>query len=398
MKKNIEDNKNKDKEGENKRYVPVVDGGWGWVVVVGSFFIHVFADGIVYSFGILLEVIMKEFNASNTKASMIISLLTGLTLGAGPIASAVTNKFGCRVATISGSLIATAGCAASYYATSVEYLMVSVGCVMGMGFGLMYCPAIVIVTMYFERKRAMATGIAVCGAGIGTILFAPLSEELIKAFSWRTVFAVYAAIVSLCSLCGATFRPLTFVAEEDETNNKGLKNYELDDEKTLLSTVVHQRSGGDLSEKNAISKHSETSTENVSHEKSGQISESTGFITVRDVFYTGSMSELPQDERYRSLLSLNAHTHDKKNSLESASMDDEEEKGSKAREILRTIGKMTDISLLVDPIFLLYAVSNLLTSIAFNSPLVFLPSHATNLGCTPSESARIVSAFGRYAL
>ncbi|VDO42319.1 unnamed protein product [Brugia timori] len=140
------------KEG-NMQYVPIVDGGWGWVVVVGSFFIHVFADGIVYSFGILLEIIMKEFDVSNAKASMIISLLTGLTLGMGPIASAITNKFGCRVTTILGSLIATTGCATSYYATSVEYLMVSVGCVMGIGFGLMYCPAIVIVSMYFEKKR-----------------------------------------------------------------------------------------------------------------------------------------------------------------------------------------------------------------------------------------------------
>lgn len=40
--------------------------------------------------------------------------------------------------------------------------------------------------------RAMATGIAVCGAGVGTVLFAPISGALIKAFSWRTVFAVYA--------------------------------------------------------------------------------------------------------------------------------------------------------------------------------------------------------------
>lgn len=45
--------------GDGKRYVPLVDGGWGWVVVVGSFFIHVFADGIVYSFGVLFDVIMK---------------------------------------------------------------------------------------------------------------------------------------------------------------------------------------------------------------------------------------------------------------------------------------------------------------------------------------------------
>lgn len=46
-------------EESTTRYVPIVDGGWGWVVVVGSFFIHVFADGIVYSFGVLLEIIMK---------------------------------------------------------------------------------------------------------------------------------------------------------------------------------------------------------------------------------------------------------------------------------------------------------------------------------------------------
>lgn len=44
----------------NSRLVPVPpDGGWGWVVVLGSFFVHVFADGFVYSFGVLVEVLMK---------------------------------------------------------------------------------------------------------------------------------------------------------------------------------------------------------------------------------------------------------------------------------------------------------------------------------------------------
>ena len=38
------------------------------------------------------------------------------------------------------------------------FLIFSVGIVMGLGFGLMYCPAIVIVTIYFEKYRSLATG------------------------------------------------------------------------------------------------------------------------------------------------------------------------------------------------------------------------------------------------
>ena len=58
----------------------------------------------------------------------------------------------------------------------------------------MYCPAIVIVTMYFEKRRTFATGIAVCGAGVGTFLFAPLTKWLIDAYTWRGAFLIYAGM------------------------------------------------------------------------------------------------------------------------------------------------------------------------------------------------------------
>ena len=44
-------------------------------------------------------------------------------------------------------------------------------CVSGIGFGLIYLPAVVCVGYYFESKRALATGIAVCGSGVGTFVF-----------------------------------------------------------------------------------------------------------------------------------------------------------------------------------------------------------------------------------
>ena len=45
---------------------------------------------------------------------------------------------------------------------------------------MVYLPSIVSVGYYFEKKRALATGIAVCGSGIGTFIFAPLSEYLLQ--------------------------------------------------------------------------------------------------------------------------------------------------------------------------------------------------------------------------
>lgn len=55
----------------------------------------------------------------------------------------------------------------------------------GIGAGLIYVPAVITTGFYFERWRALATGIAVCGSGIGAFLLAPISDILIKNFGWR---------------------------------------------------------------------------------------------------------------------------------------------------------------------------------------------------------------------
>ena len=68
---------------------------------------------------------------------------------------------------------------------SVAMLYVFVGAFGGIGFGLVYVPAVVAVGFYFEKRRALATGIAVCGSGIGTFVFAPLTTWLLNTFAWQ---------------------------------------------------------------------------------------------------------------------------------------------------------------------------------------------------------------------
>uniref|UniRef100_A0A914DS38 Uncharacterized protein n=1 Tax=Acrobeloides nanus TaxID=290746 RepID=A0A914DS38_9BILA len=133
-----------------------LDGGYGRCVVLVSILIIAFADGFVYSFKDIMQPFISEFVEIDNKVSLIQSLLTSLMLATGPLSSAMCNRFGCRITTIIGAFVASTGCAISYKANSMEFLMFSVGIVMGTGFGLMYCPAIVMVTMYFKRIRSFA--------------------------------------------------------------------------------------------------------------------------------------------------------------------------------------------------------------------------------------------------
>lgn len=77
-----------------------------------------------------------------------------------------------------------------------------------MGFGLIYLPSIVSVGYYFEKRRALATGIAVCGSGIGTFIFAPLSQYLLREFDWKNAMFILAGIVLHGTVCGMLMRPL----------------------------------------------------------------------------------------------------------------------------------------------------------------------------------------------
>ena len=93
----------------------------------------------------------------------------------------------------------------------------------------MYLPSIVIVGFYFERRRALATGIAVCGSGVGTFIFAPFSRLLLDYFGWRGGNQILAGVILNGIVCGAVFRPLEGPRKEENslTVEVELRNTEL---------------------------------------------------------------------------------------------------------------------------------------------------------------------------
>lgn len=182
---------------------------YGWVIVFASFMCNMIVDGIAYTFGVFLNDFVEYFGEGKGTVAWVGSLLSGMYLSAGPVVSALTNKYGCRTVCIAGSIISCVAFALSTLSTNVTMMMLTYGVMGGIGFGFIYLPAVVAVGYYFETKRSLATGIAVCGSGFGTFAFAPLANMLLENFDWKNSTLILAGLILNCAVFGAMMRPLT---------------------------------------------------------------------------------------------------------------------------------------------------------------------------------------------
>ncbi|XP_054282320.1 monocarboxylate transporter 14-like [Macrosteles quadrilineatus] len=201
---------------EDKPKIP--DGGWGWVVVMASLVISMIADGISFSFGLLFLEFLKEFEASKSATSWIGSLFMAVPLMSGPICSALVDRYGCRWMTILGGLISGLGFILSTFCDTIYLMYLTFGVIAGIGLGLCYVTAVVSIAYWFDKKRTLATSLGACGTGIGTFVYAPMTQFFINEFGWRgTVLLLAGTFFNMC-VCGAVMRDPEWWTEEQ---NKG---------------------------------------------------------------------------------------------------------------------------------------------------------------------------------
>jgi len=202
---------------------PPPDGGWGWVIVAASFLCNMVLDGIGYSFGILLEPLMKYYDKGKGEIAMVGSILAGFIMLVGPISSSLVNKFGPRVTCIIGALVSSLSIFVSTFSPNIYMLMISYGVLGGFGLGLMYVPAVTAVGFWFEKRRSLVTGISTCGSGFGTIVFAPVVSLLEGALQWQWCNRIVALFCLMCTLLGATMRPVPSGNSSDDDSIAEIK-------------------------------------------------------------------------------------------------------------------------------------------------------------------------------
>lgn len=71
----------------------------------------------------------------------------------------------------------------------------------GIGFGLIYLPAITVVGHWFERHRAFVVGLAMCGGGLGSAVLAALIRPLARRVAWRGMLLLTGALLFQTLVC-----------------------------------------------------------------------------------------------------------------------------------------------------------------------------------------------------
>ncbi|XP_071095527.1 monocarboxylate transporter 12-like [Haliotis cracherodii] len=391
------------------------DGGWGWVVTFSSFMISVLVDGVCFSQGIFFNRFMEHFGANKATTSWIGSVLNGSYLIIGPGVSMLVNKYGCRPVAITGAVVSSVALFVSTFSTNIALLTFTYGFLGGLGFGLMYLPAIVMVGYYFDKRRALATGIACCGSGIGTFVFAPLSEFLLGEYNWQGTTWIMSGLVLNGAIFSMFYRPLP-AATCAHSDNSDMQLAEMGDNKPIYSKnrksaepMVRSRSydmnlnkplNGQVSVIKGQSDiarlaHSHgTLVQDGKHGHQGHKHSYLQPLERKDIFYSGSIKNLKEFTQAGSEKEYTQAVFTSHQSLQPGRGKEQEGDLSPCTRAARGLLSVFDISLLKSPTFLLYGISCFLCMMGFFVPFTYIPPMALDMDISLKDAAFLISIIG----
>lgn len=168
----------------------------GWYVVAAAFAVMFFGFGSAYSFSAFVESLQKDFGASRGSVSLVFSLAGFLYFSLGVVSGPLADRWGSRRLAVAGMLLTGAGLAAASIADSLMAVYAAYGIGVGVGVGCAYVPAVGAVQRWFVRRRGFASGLAVSGIGVGTLVMPPVAAFLIATFGWREAYLVLGALAA----------------------------------------------------------------------------------------------------------------------------------------------------------------------------------------------------------
>jgi MFS family permease len=187
-------------------------------ILIAASLVLLISFAIRASFGVFQIPIANDLGWFRTEFSLAIAI-QNLAWGiATPLFGAFAEKLGDRKAVVVGVLVYALGLALSSMAstaTSHQLLEILVGVgIAGTGFGVILG---VVGRAASDETRSLALGITTAAGSAGQIVGPPLTQYLLNATTWQTVFLMYAGVILLALLA------LPFMKAPPKVSAQGLE-------------------------------------------------------------------------------------------------------------------------------------------------------------------------------
>jgi MFS family permease len=188
---------------------------YGWIVVGAAFAITFIGFGSAYTFSAFLGSLQNEFSASRGSVSLVFSLAGFLYFSLGVVSGPLGDRWGARPLAITGMVLTSVGLVFAGMARTLGEVYAAYGLGIGLGVGCAYVPTLGAVQRWFVKRRGLASGLAVSGIGVGTLVMPPLASLLIEHYGWRTAYLILGGAAAVVGVAAA-------MLIENNPRNRGL--------------------------------------------------------------------------------------------------------------------------------------------------------------------------------
>jgi len=177
-------------DGMGNKGTPTLRGRlfYGWVVVASCLLIATTLFGIRFSFGVFFKSLESEFDWTRAATSALFSLYMILCIVVAILGGWASDKYGPKRVVLAMGAITGLSLLLTGQAESIWQLYFTYSFLLALGTGCTYTIVMSTGSRWFLRNRATVLGIIGAGAGLGTMLIAPVTAWLISAYDGRSAY------------------------------------------------------------------------------------------------------------------------------------------------------------------------------------------------------------------
>lgn len=160
------------------------------------------ALGSLYAWSVFVLPLEQEFGWRRAETTWVYTIAIVFFALSFIVAGRIQDLKGPRICAAIGGLLVSAGFFLSSWTTSLAFLYIVFGVVVGLGNGFGYATPIPVASKWFPDKRGLVVGLMVGGYGAGSALLSPAATRLIASVGWRATFQILGGVFFVMTMIG----------------------------------------------------------------------------------------------------------------------------------------------------------------------------------------------------